>query len=401
MAENSKINAKSIIEFFLPELVCIILTGTGIMLVSYFKEYDLDDTLCFMTLAVFGTAMTGFRLRKEYISGVLSYDNSRNILRFWICYGAALILAFACSYLPTACWPLIPLFVLLAVFASETVGIISAAVLLMIPAVLSGASIPVFLMYFVSGVFAMCIFCPVKTDMKIVLPLFLSMLCLFVCESAVIVFSANARPSAELFIMPSVNVVISVILLIGIVRLYSRKVLYYYRDNYLYINDTENPVLADLRENFKDDYKKAIHTAYFCERISARLQFDTDVLKCAGYYHVKGKDLPEIMEKYDFPPAVVNLLNEYMDVKGMNGRKTPIKSKEAAVLYCSDTIVGSVIQLTDKSGDKHLDYDKIIDAVFERFEENGIFNNCDISVSELVTMKKIFREEKLYYDFLR
>jgi hypothetical protein len=400
MAENSRNRIKSIIEFFLPELICIILTGAGVMLISHFNNYDTDETLCFMLLAAFGTAMIGYRLRKEYISGALSYDNSRNILRFWCSFAAALVLAFACSFLPEGCWPLVPVFVLLAVFSSESVGIIAAAVLLMIAVLLSGASVLVFFMYFVSGVFALCIFCPVKADMKIVFPLFLSMLCLFVCESSVIVFTANARPSIELFIMPFVNVVISIILMLGIVMAYSRGVLYYYRDNYLSINDTENPILADLRENSKEDYKKSIHTAYFCERISARLEFDTDALKCAGYYYVKGRELPEIMEKNDFPPAAVSILNEYMDVKGFNGKKAPLRKKETAVLLCSETIVGYIIQLMNMSGDRHLDYDKIIDAVFGRFDENKTFNNCDISVKELVTMKQIFREEKLYYDFL-
>lgn len=401
MAEKSISGKKQIIEFFLPEVLCILITGAGVALLSKLKGYETDKVLSYTVMAVFGVGIFGFRLRKECLRGELSYDNSRNILRFWFYYAGALILSFACAFLPVGCWPLPAVFVLLSLFGSVSVGIVAASVLVMIPMLISGAPVIVFFMYLVSGVFAVCFFCPVENDMKVGIPIFLSMLALFVCESAGIVFTANARPSLELFIMPFVNIVISTILLIGIVRVYSRKVVYYYRDNYLEINDTENPILADLKENARNDYKKSIHTAYFCERIASKLGFDADALKCAGYYHVKGKELEQIMVEKDFPPDVRNILNEYLAVKGIAGKKIPLKSKEAAVLFCSDTVVGSIIQLIEKSGDKPIDYEKVIDMLFNRFENNGTFNNCDISIKELYTMKRTFREEKLYYDFLR
>lgn len=401
MAEKSFNGKKQIIEFFLPEILCILVTGAGTALFSALKDHETDVVLSYAVMAAFGVGVFGFRLRKEWLRGELSYDNSRNILRFWLYFAGTLILSFACAFLPVGCWPLAAVYVLLSLFGSVTVGIIAASVLVMIPVLISGASVTVFFVYLISGVFAVCFFCPVEDDMKVGVPLFLSMLCLFVCESAGIVFTANARPSLELFIMPFVNMVISTILLIGIVRVYSRKVVYYYRDNYLEINDTENPILADLRENAKSDYKKSIHTAYFCERIAAKLEFDADALKCAGYYHVKGKELEQIMDEKDFPPDVRSILNEYLAVKGITGKKLPLKSREAAVLFCCDTVVGTIIQLIEKSGDKPLDYEKIIDMLFKRFEENGTFHNCDITIKELYTMKRIFREEKLYYDFLR
>lgn len=401
MAEKSSNIIKQIIEFFLPELLCVLTAGAGTALLSFIKGYETDSVLCNAVMAVFGVGIVGFRLRKEWLKGELPYDNSRNILRFWLYFEGTLFLSFACAFLPVECWPLVAMFVFLALFGSVSVGILAASVLVMIPALTAGASITVFFIYLISGVFAVCLFCPIENDMKVGIPMTLSMLCLSVCETAGIVFTANARPSLELFIMPFVNIVITTVLLIGIVTAYSRKVVYYYRDNYLEINDPENPILVDLKENAKSDYKKSIHTAYFCERIAVKLGFDADALKCAGYYHVKGRELEQIMVEKDFPPDVKKILNEYLEIKGITGKKVPIRSKEAAVLFCSDTVVGSVIQLIEKSGDKPLDYEKIIGMLFDRFEENGTFNQCDISIKEYYTMKRTFREEKLYYDFLR
>ena len=68
---------------------------------------------------------------------------------------------------------------------------------------------------------------------------------------------------------------------------------------------------------------------------------------------------------------------------------------------CSDAVVAAVTLFLSKNGDEHPDYDKIIDVVFGHLIDSGTFNNCDISLRELKTMQKKFKEEKLYYDFLR
>ena len=53
----------------------------------------------------------------------------------------------------------------------------------------------------------------------------------------------------------------------------------------------------------------------------------------------------------------------------------------------------------DKNAD--IDTGKLIDAVFDRFVSRGTFSDCEITFSDISKMKKIFKEEKLYYDFLK
>jgi hypothetical protein len=48
-----------------------------------------------------------------------------------------------------------------------------------------------------------------------------------------------------------------------------------------------------------------------------------------------------------------------------------------------------------------IDYGKLIDSVFqEKLETQELWCN-EISLTQIREMKKIFTEEKLYYDFLR
>ena len=54
-----------------------------------------------------------------------------------------------------------------------------------------------------------------------------------------------------------------------------------------------------------------------------------------------------------------------------------------------------------KNPKAELDYDRIIESVFTEKFESGVLYNSDISIAQVREMKKIFNEEKLYYDFLR
>lgn len=379
-----------------PAEVTIILLGTvGIWLLGSIRQIPMDRLLGACVITLLGLSVTGFHFRWEYLLGRLDYNNSEHIFRFWICIGLGLAVSFACGFLPVAGWPFLLVFVMLALFSNMTSGILSASMLLMIAVILSGETAEVFALYLISGTFAVTLFRHLESDFHFAIPLFLSVFCLLVCETAGIVLAANARPDMEMFVIPVANVIISSILLVGCLKLFSSMVVYQYREKYLDINDTENPVLVELREQDRQEYRYGIHTAYFCERIGAKLKLDVDALKCAGYYHRLGKELEQVMEEKQFPPAAKAILQEYLTAKRQ------VTKKETAVLLCSDIVVTSMTYLLQKGPDRQVDSDKVIDAIFAKFRDDGTFNQCNITVAELCSMQKIFKEEKLYYDFLR
>ncbi len=384
----------------LPELLFGILTIVMISGVCYLKNQEQDKTLQYLVFAVLGLGCFGYRLRREYIEELISYENRKHINRFWIVFAMCWIVAGACVFLPVEGWPYVAVFVALALYSTPMTGIFAATVLLMITVMLTGGGAATFFLYFISGLTAVGLFCPLGKEVKIGIPMFLSLLCLFTCETAGFVLTANAHPGVELFLVPVVNLVITAVLLLGMIKLYSGQVVYLYRERYLEINDTENPELAQYREQQKEEYMKCIHIAYFCERIALKLSMDVDALKCAGYYHVKVAEKPELMDEMDFPPAARGILEEYLLLR-KNSKKMSVKQKGTAVLLCSETVVVTILQLLSKEQGKALDYEKIIDTIFKHFMDKGTFDICDITLKELRAMQKIFKEEKLYYDFLR
>ena len=67
----------------------------------------------------------------------------------------------------------------------------------------------------------------------------------------------------------------------------------------------------------------------------------------------------------------------------------------------ADCIVSSILYLFEKDPKAELDYEQLIDTVFKKkFETEELWSN-ELSLAQLCRMKKIFVQEKLYYDFLR
>lgn len=390
--EESK---KYTVKYYIIEIVLMIVGAGGMWILGGLKGQSTDRLLANCVMTAFGIAVTGFQFRRTYFRDALDYDNASHLMRFWGWMTAGLILAFGCGFLPVAGWPFMPLFVMLALFSDMGTGILSSSVLLLIAVMLNGGVVGDFALYLITGVFAVALFHKLQSDFKIGIPLFLSMMCLLVCETANVILVTNARPDVEMFVIPAANMIISSILLLGGIKMFSAMVIYKYRSVYLDINDTEASFLVELRESNKQEYMHCVHTVYFCERIGNRLGLDVDALKCAGYYHKAGEKLEALMEEKQFPPAAQKILLEYTN------HKDAIVLKETAVLLCADTVITSITYLARKGSDKQLEYARIIDALFKKLIEDGSFDCCEISMAELRSMQKLLKEEKLYYDFLR
>lgn len=370
------------------------LGGGGVLLIGLFQRTAWDRLLSNLVMTVAGLAVIGFQLRQEYVKEKLDYNNDKYPFRFWLCVCIGLLAAFACVFLPAGGWPFLTIFVMLSLFSNMSTGILASSVLLMVPVILSGAPVNYFALYLISGCFAVSLFQHLEIDFQIGVPLTMSILCLLVCETANVVLLANARPDVEMFLIPAANIIINSIMLVGGLKLFSSMVVYRYRVNYLEINDTENAALVKFKEESREDYFICIHTAHFCDRICKNIDMDTNMLKCAAYYHRIGEELPRLMVRKHFPPKLREILIEY-------GTNKPPKNKETAILACSDMVVSSITRMLRESGDKPIDYSAFIDDLFAKLMRDGYFWQCDISMREFKIMHQIFREEKLYYDFLR
>ena len=388
---------------------CLLMLGAvaGVWLIGTLFQTGQDTLLRNMVITAMGMAILGLLIRQEAAERLLQYDNGEHLLRLLGCLGGCLIVALACVFLPAGAWPFLVIYITLALYGSTFIGVAAGSVLLTVTVLVSGAGVNILVMYLISGIIGVSLFRQLDTEFKVGIPLAISLMALLVCVTANVVLFANERLEPELLVIPAANVIISGILLLGILKVFSQSVIYRYRVTYMELTAPECELLTRLKEEAREDYYQSMHTSYFCERIAGRLELDVQAVKAAGFYHKigvlyqdsapreRGLELAALFEKQHFPPAMQEILREYLLPDH------PVKRKETAVLIMADAVTASIIHLLAASKERELDYDKIIDSVFRIKLDSGVFNQCRISMGEITQMKKIFKEEKLYYDFLR
>ena len=100
--------------------------------------------------------------------------------------------------------------------------------------------------------------------------------------------------------------------------------------------------------------------------------------------------------EFDFPREALDLLHEYLT----GGENAPV-SKEATVVMFCDLLVSSLMQAFAQDRERQVEMDSFIEDLVNEKLYHGALNQSELSMRELNEMKKLFKREKLYYDFLR
>ena len=396
-AENKKKEPVYLVNSILVVITVLLVTAGG-----FLKHAGGAELLRNAILAGTGAFLTCFLFLSE--KDRLSEKNASpaRTSRFAISYGICLAVSLCCAFLPPAGWPFLVIFVMMSLFCGFLPGICGGISFLTFSVLLAGADISIFALYVLTGLLGACLFSRLDEKYRIALPLFVSLSFLFAAETACVVLFANETLKWELFLIPALNVIISLILLLILLKVYSGMEIFKYRIKYLEINDQEFELLVNIKEKDKNAYYRAVHAAYFSERIAQALSLDADAAKTAAYYANAGilykepeKDLEKEFVSYGFPPYARQLLRE------LTVKNTGIRHKEAAVVYMADAVISSILYLFEKKQDTKTDYAAVIETVFQKKWESGSLKNSELTFAEWNRMKKIFKEEKLYYDFLR
>ncbi len=385
-------------------VVCMLLFSVAATAVAaYFYGNSLRNICLLLIVVTAGYAGVAFALVQSDICGVLHYDNGGHYVRFVLTFMIGIAASCLLPLLPDSGWAFPAIALALTLFANTATGLMAYAVILGICIYFSDSSVLIFLMYFLIGCLYAILFERLDEDYKTGEPICIATMVYSVIMIARIIFRSYGALEIEMFMIPVINLFITFLLVLAVLRFYCAVVIDREKGRFLEINDQEFQLLAKYKDENRDVYYNAIHTAYFAEKAARLFHMDVDVAKNGGYYHKiiaaeckkEDKSLEEICRKYKFPPKAVRLLQEY------NYKSEPIIMKETAVVYLADSVVSSIMYLLDKDDNKEVDFAQIAIAVMKRKIDSGILNKSDISISELCGMEKIFTGEKLYYDFLR
>lgn len=370
---------------------------------SILHTSDQAEIIRNVVMVLLGTGCVCFSFLQGELRGLFIYQNYGRIGRFSLAYLICLLAAVLFPYLPVSGWPFLVVFVMLGIFSNTMTGIAAGSVCLLLTVSFSGGDYAAFWLYFISGMAGVFVLGAIDEEFKVGLPILISLMVLLVCLTANVVLFAKAQLSVGQFLIPLVNLAVSYILLLILLKFFSSTVILKYRERYLEINDPECPLLVRLKEMSKSEYYHAVHTAYLSDRIARSLSLDEQAAKAGAYYHriglLEGENTWENVEKisreYRFPPNAHRILRECAE------EGESLQSAETLVVLFSDAVVSAIVQIFEQDSEAQIDYEELIENIFTaQMQEKRLWEN-DMTLSQFARMKKIFVEEKLYYDFLR
>ncbi len=389
----------------LQEVILFLMTGAATGLAAWLYGKTVIEITGVVVLALLGVSGVIFAIEQSQEADSFLFDNKEHLGRFLVLYLLALAGSLVFPLLPAGGWPYLAAFIGLMLFSNQIVGLSSAAVLLLVTCLLytgNNGNIA-FYVYFVGGLAGIVVFSYLNVSFKVGLPILVSLMVQMVCLAVQEVLLVNEQLKLQLFLIPALNLLVSLILLLILLKYFSFSIIYKNRDLFMDINDPECPLLVELKNASKEEYYHAVHTAYLCDRIAKRLKLDDAMVKACGYYHrigiIKGEvnweNTQFILEENRFPQQVKDVLREYLD------SAEQMVSKETIILLFSDTVITSISYLFSKDPQIEIDYPKIINGIFKKRVESGMIDQSNLTFGEFQEMKKILLEERLYYDFLR
>lgn len=397
--KDKKLFIKRILTFG----VMFLLAGVIVMAGNLLYKSNMEKLIRNTVMALAGTGIVIYAFIMAEVNELFIYRNGGKYGRFALMYLGSLTASIFLPFLPVTGWPFLVIYVLLGVFSNGITGLAAGSVCLLIAVNFAGSGFSIFWLYFISGLAGILVFSTLNDEFKVGLPLFISLSLLTLCLTANVILFSQERLSAAQFMIPAVNLIVCCILLLISLKMFSSAVIYRNREKYMEINDPEFTLLVQLKEMSKEEYYHAIHTAYLSDRIAKRLNLDDAAVKACGYYHRIGRlrgentweNVSAVCNEYHFPPYARKILKEFVD------ESEKVVSKETIVVLFADCIVSSILYLFEKDPKAQLDYVQLIETVFrKKLETDELWGN-EISLAQISAMKKIFIEEKLYYDFLR
>lgn len=387
-------------------LLVIFMFGTSLtatVFVSHLKLLTLDEMIKNIVITIFLTFAVYAGYIISYEKNGLLYDNAKHRGRFLFFYLCGLLFGAITLYLPVKIFPFVFLAVALSLTSNGVIGMTAYMTTLFITTLCGNHEESFFYLYAITGLIAITLFKDIDYKFHYTGLLVATVGSLFVCETAFGILFDEQMLSLDAFVFPMINALLNCILLLVLLKYYSKRIVHIYRDKYQEINDPEYIILSDLKKLDAKTYYHVVHTAYFSDKIAKRIGANEYLAKALGYYgkcEAFGAEADvsysiSVMEDLKFPPELLE------GFKQLHEPVCKIEKREAVIAFMADAVVSSISFFFEKDKNAELDYRKVIDLIFKKKLESGVLDLCELTCKEIDSMKNLFIEENLYYDFLR
>lgn len=384
-------------------LICVSNILALIIVNLILKNDDINKIVIEFVVVGILTIVLLFSIESDIKLGKLLFNNEKVLKRFFISYYFFLFIACVCVFLPRSSWIFISIFIALTALSGVNTGFSASILLLTFSILLSNDTGLGLIEFLIPGFIGVVLISNVDENFNVKEPIAISLGFQFLSLVGFEILMANKVFNVSLFVVPAINILISLLFLIFVLKMVSFSFIYESQDRLLDVIDLEFELLTELKNTSKEEYDNTIFTAVLCSKMANSLGLNEALCKALGYYYhigvVRGDNsyptVESILIDHDIPVEVRNLLKEYLD------NDTPIKSKETVLLLFADTVISSVRYLFVKDKNKDINYEKLISTIFEKKLDSGVISDSKISFEDINLMKSTLINEKLFYDFLR
>lgn len=409
MEENSVNRSdrkKGINSFFVCELLLTLTAPVFVLVLMLAMQCSATVVIRGLVSLFVLSAGLAFVLYRAVRTKDLLYDNLVNMNRFLISYAACALISALAAILPEFVVPVAALGFICAVLSNAQTGIFCSLIFCAMPLFVNGKSFEYFLFSF-AACLAVILLILIGRDIReriVVSVLIFSLVYITLYTALIVLKRTDIVPSV--IINPVIGLISDILIISLTVYGVRKNIILANEEKYDRIVDPEHPLLLELKEKNKKEYKRSIHTAYICDRLSDKLGFDRGLMKGAGYYHRIGvlsnnnmsiaDATVHTVKRENFPWPMIKILEQYG-----NDRLEEIPP-EASLLCIADTVINEVLVRMEK-GEEDIDYEKLIDRVINSLigARNGRLQKSGLKIQHLYRIRKYLKEEKLYYDFLR
>ena len=186
-----------------------VLSVPAVGVAAYIYEKSFRDIFILLLLFTACCAVTLFSYFQSSIYDTLHYDNGSHFLRFVVTFLLGVAVSCLMPMLPDAgFWAVPSIALVLALFSNTVTGIVAYAGLLGVCSYFAATDILTFLLYFIIGAIFAILFEKLDNDYKTGVPMFAAMTLHIVGMTARVVFNSHGALTADMFIIPVINIFI-------------------------------------------------------------------------------------------------------------------------------------------------------------------------------------------------
>jgi membrane-associated HD superfamily phosphohydrolase len=401
----NKVSLNKNIIWYILIFIGITLGTIGIPYLFYRnQEIDINHIL-FFNIILLVIVFTIFHVicinSKEFFHNVLALEK---LVSFFIIYIFCIFISSLFSFLPVMSWVFIPMAILFLFFSNTIIALAATYCCLFIAIFLTGTTYAVQVLYMISILISILVFSKVKKIKHYYLAV-----CISLSIHLALIFSYNilfleGPLKSDTILFSILNFVINGVTLVFVIIISDIFVVRKYHTIYTQINDQEFTLMRELKEKREDLYLHAIHCAYFCDKLSLKLGLDSSLVKAGTYYkniwkledEKMNESIQKIAKANKFPKPVCALLEE------LNTTDLSLSlSKEASLIKISDDIILMIELILKKNKNAELEIEKLVEVIIVDLLNQNKFINSTFTLHEFEMVITFFKEEKLYYDFLR